>query len=134
MAFGPGTYEPLLNIIGEDDDARLVPHLLAACDRHLDEAGLNEQSLLQEFELGFELIPAEICAIKVARQKLGLGFPKLEHPLMSTPLANVPTSASYDYRQDEELKAPLDYSRYVYADLLKKVRPENVKITALPPK
>lgn len=76
MAFGPGTYEPLLNIIGEDDDARLVPHLLAACDRHLDEAGLNEQSLLQEFELGFELIPAEIRAIKVARQKLGLGFPK----------------------------------------------------------
>jgi NitT/TauT family transport system substrate-binding protein len=33
-----------------------------------------------------------------------------------------------------KLKAPLDYSRYVYTDLLTKVRPENVKITALPPK
>ena len=33
-----------------------------------------------------------------------------------------------------KLKASLDYSRYVYTDLLTKVRPENVKITALPPK
>jgi len=29
---------------------------------------------------------------------------------------------------------PLDYTKYVYTDLLKKVRPENVKITELPPK
>jgi len=33
-----------------------------------------------------------------------------------------------------KLKAPLDYSRYVYSDLLKAVRPENVRITALPVK
>ena len=32
----------------------------------------------------------------------------------------------------KKLKAPLDYSKYVYMDLLKAVRPENVKITALP--
>lgn len=31
-----------------------------------------------------------------------------------------------------KLKQPFDYSRYVYTDLLKTVRPENVKITALP--
>jgi ABC-type nitrate/sulfonate/bicarbonate transport system substrate-binding protein len=34
----------------------------------------------------------------------------------------------------KKLKAPLDYSRYVYLDLLKAVRPENVKITELPAK
>jgi NitT/TauT family transport system substrate-binding protein len=34
----------------------------------------------------------------------------------------------------KKLKAPLDYSKYVYTDLLKAVRPENVKITQLPPK
>lgn len=34
----------------------------------------------------------------------------------------------------KKLKAPLDYSKYVYMDLIKKVRPENVKITALPGK
>ncbi len=33
-----------------------------------------------------------------------------------------------------KLKAPLDYSKYVYPDLVKAVRPENVKITALPAK
>jgi hypothetical protein len=32
----------------------------------------------------------------------------------------------------KKLKAPLDYTKYVYTDLLKKVRPENVKITQLP--
>ncbi len=30
----------------------------------------------------------------------------------------------------KKLKAPLDYSKYVYLDLLKAVRPQNVKITA----
>jgi NitT/TauT family transport system substrate-binding protein len=32
----------------------------------------------------------------------------------------------------KKLKAPLDYSKYVYLDLLKAVRPQNVQITALP--
>jgi ABC-type nitrate/sulfonate/bicarbonate transport system substrate-binding protein len=34
----------------------------------------------------------------------------------------------------KKLKAPLDYTKYVYTDLLKKVRPDNVKISQLPPK
>jgi ABC-type nitrate/sulfonate/bicarbonate transport system substrate-binding protein len=36
--------------------------------------------------------------------------------------------------KQNKLKAPLDYSRYVYTDLLKAVRPESVRITALPVK
>jgi NitT/TauT family transport system substrate-binding protein len=32
----------------------------------------------------------------------------------------------------KKLKAPLDYGKYVYTDLLKAVRPQNVKIAALP--
>jgi ABC-type nitrate/sulfonate/bicarbonate transport system substrate-binding protein len=32
-----------------------------------------------------------------------------------------------------KMKAPLDYGKYVYSDLLKKVRPEAVKITKMPP-
>ncbi len=32
----------------------------------------------------------------------------------------------------KKLKAPLDYSKYVYMDLVKAVRPQNVKVTALP--
>lgn len=34
----------------------------------------------------------------------------------------------------KKLKAPLDYNKYVYMDLLKKVRPANVTVTQLPPK
>ena len=34
--------------------------------------------------------------------------------------------------QQKKLKAPLNYSAYVYTDLLKKVRPENVSITQMP--
>jgi ABC-type nitrate/sulfonate/bicarbonate transport system substrate-binding protein len=36
--------------------------------------------------------------------------------------------------EQKKLKAPLDYTKYVYMDLLKKVRPENVKLTTLPAK
>jgi ABC-type nitrate/sulfonate/bicarbonate transport system substrate-binding protein len=32
----------------------------------------------------------------------------------------------------KKLKAPLDYGKYVYTDLLKAVRPQNVQVTALP--
>jgi hypothetical protein len=32
-----------------------------------------------------------------------------------------------------KMKAPLDYNRYVYTGLLKKVRPESVTITKMPP-
>ena len=32
-----------------------------------------------------------------------------------------------------KMKAPLDYKTYVYADLLKKVRPDAVKLTKMPP-
>ncbi len=35
--------------------------------------------------------------------------------------------------EQKKLKAPLDYAKYVYPDLLKKVRPEAVKITKMPP-
>jgi ABC-type nitrate/sulfonate/bicarbonate transport system substrate-binding protein len=35
--------------------------------------------------------------------------------------------------KQNKLKAPLDYTKYVYPDLLKKVRPANVSFTKLPP-
>ena len=35
--------------------------------------------------------------------------------------------------EQKKMKAPLDYTKYIYPDLLKKVRPEAVKITKMPP-
>jgi NitT/TauT family transport system substrate-binding protein len=69
--------------------------------------------------------------IELARELM----PKVEHNITFTDrsVATIKISEEQLQRQGK-LKAPLDYSRYVYTDLLQKVRPENVKITTLPPK
>ena len=62
-------------------------------------------------------------------------MPKLEFDmtLSDRAIATIKISEEQLHRQGK-LKAPLDYSRYVYADLLQQVRPQNVRITALAPK
>src|SRR5215472_14749878 len=62
-------------------------------------------------------------------------MPKVEYNMTLTDRAIATIKISEEQLQRQgKLKAPLDYSRYVYTDLLKKVRPENVKITTLPSK
>jgi ABC-type nitrate/sulfonate/bicarbonate transport system substrate-binding protein len=69
--------------------------------------------------------------IELARELM----PKVELTVSFTDRSVGAIKISEDQLQRQgKLKAPLDYSRYVYTDLLKKVRPENVKITALPSK
>jgi NitT/TauT family transport system substrate-binding protein len=62
-------------------------------------------------------------------------MPKVEFDMTWTDRAVETIKVAEDQlASQKKLKAPLDYSKYVYTDLLKKVRPENVKITQLPPK
>jgi NitT/TauT family transport system substrate-binding protein len=62
-------------------------------------------------------------------------MPKVEFDMTWTDRAVATIKVAEDQlASQKKLKAPLDYSKYVYTDLLKKVRPENVKITELPPK
>ena len=62
-------------------------------------------------------------------------MPKLEFDMTLTDRAIATIRISEEQlRRQGKLKAPLDYSRYVYADLLQQVRPENVRITTLAPK
>jgi ABC-type nitrate/sulfonate/bicarbonate transport system substrate-binding protein len=69
--------------------------------------------------------------IELARELM----PKVEYDMTLTDRAVATIKISEEQLQRQgKLKAPLDYSRYVYTDLLKKVRPENVKITTLPSK
>jgi ABC-type nitrate/sulfonate/bicarbonate transport system substrate-binding protein len=69
--------------------------------------------------------------IELARELM----PKVEYNMTLTDRAIATIKISEEQLQRQgKLKAPLDYSRYVYTDLLKKVRPENVKITSLPSK
>ena len=60
-------------------------------------------------------------------------MPKLEYDMEWTPrsLEAIKDSAHL-LTEQKKLKAPLDYNTYVYMDLLKAVRPESVKLTALP--
>lgn len=62
-------------------------------------------------------------------------MPKVEFNMTWTDRAVQTVKVAEDeLARQKKLKAPLDYTQYVYTDLLKKVRPENVRITQLPPK
>ena len=62
-------------------------------------------------------------------------MPKVEYDMNWMPRSIESIQVSEDQlAQQKKLKAPLDYTQYVYMDLLKKVRPENVKVTQLPAK
>jgi len=61
-------------------------------------------------------------------------MPKMEFDMNLTDRSLGAVKISEDQlRSQGKMKAPLDYARYIYPDLLKKVRPESVKITKLPP-
>ena len=60
-------------------------------------------------------------------------MPKLEFDMQWTPRSlEAIRDSAHLLTEQKKLKAPLDYSKYVYMDLLKAVRPEAVKITELP--
>jgi len=60
-------------------------------------------------------------------------MPKVEYDMDWQPRSLDAIKDSEKLLADQKkLKAPLDYSKYVYMDLLKAVRPESVKITTLP--
>jgi ABC-type nitrate/sulfonate/bicarbonate transport system substrate-binding protein len=62
-------------------------------------------------------------------------MPKVEFDMTWTDRAVETIKIAEDQlAQQKKLKSPLDYSKYVYMDLLKKVRPENVKIKQPSPK
>ena len=62
-------------------------------------------------------------------------MPKVEYNMTLTDRAISTIKISEEQLQRQgKLSAPLDYSRYVYTELLRKVRPDNVKLTSMPPK
>src|SRR5215470_15845712 len=61
-------------------------------------------------------------------------MPKMEFDMNLTDRSLGAVKISEDQlRSQGKMKAPLDYARYLYPDLLKKVRPESVKFSKLPP-
>ena len=67
--------------------------------------------------------------VELARELM----PKVEYNMTLTDRAVSTIQISEEQlKRQNKLPAPIDYSRYVYTDLLKKVRADNVRITNLP--
>jgi ABC-type nitrate/sulfonate/bicarbonate transport system substrate-binding protein len=67
--------------------------------------------------------------IELARELM----PKVEYNMTLTDRAVSTIQISEEtLKRQNKLPAPIDYSRYIYSDLLKKVRADNVKLTNLP--
>jgi hypothetical protein len=85
-----------------------------ACERHLQGMGLTED--IGEFE-DLQLVPIEIAAVRVLREKEGLEFPDVDHPLLRTPLAEIPRRPTYRPADDAPLQRYLAAARAEVRDL-----------------
>jgi hypothetical protein len=82
----------------------LVPVLLAVCDEHTRR---NVRGKPYDYKYDFDCFartPVEILLVFKLRQELGLPNPKLDHPLMNTPLGVLPEERPFEY---DDLLAPV---------------------------
>ena len=100
----------------EPDAEKLVPVLLAACDRHTQQARVDSNR--ESYDLNqpeHDYNPFEILSVFRLRDLNGLANPVLDHPLMKTPLAQLlPVSTPY---MDELLAGILRHARQEFPDL-----------------
>jgi hypothetical protein len=95
-AFG----EPIFNALIEHlytTDLQLIEHLLlAACDRHtLHTANFTDRFFPDFDDSALIFDPSEILLVLYLRRLHGLENPVLDHPLMSSALAQLPDSAPF---------------------------------------
>jgi hypothetical protein len=70
---------------------------LAVCDYHTHQCKPDKGNLWHEFNNGYwSGWPIEINLLFKLRELLGLKNPTLDHPLMNTPLGQLPTNVSYE--------------------------------------
>jgi hypothetical protein len=105
-----GIYQELLDAWEQPPAFARAVH--AACERHLTPADPSE------FHEGWlTLIPIEILALRAIREKQGLPFPDVDHPLLQTPAANAPQKAAYAPARDELLQGWVALARKENPDL-----------------
>lgn len=85
-----GVYGELLD--AWNNDRRFASALIKICDYHI-ERSIEERAAHSEFvSVPHNLFPAEILAAKRIRGSSGLQWPDAEHPLLRSPLAELPSS------------------------------------------
>jgi hypothetical protein len=90
-----GIYEAIFDSWNKPTDLAKAIH--AACEHHLEGVGLKDN--VGEFE-HLELVPVEVAALRAVREKEGLELPEVDHPLLQTPLANIPRKPTYQPEKD----------------------------------
>jgi hypothetical protein len=90
--------------------------LLAACDRHTHEARADTSVASFDFgDFDYQYYPFEILTVLRLRKIHGLSVPRLDHPLMRTPLGELPESQPL--YQDALLEAVVAQARREFSDL-----------------
>jgi hypothetical protein len=97
-------YNALVKHWRHADAEALVPLLLSVCDEHT-RRNVRGKPYGDEFDfLQFMRTPVEVLLVFKLRQELGLANPKLDHPLMNTPLGVLPKAVPFEF---DELLAPV---------------------------
>lgn len=84
-------YRAVLDCWRDVTTERLTPALLRCCDWHLEQTAQGNDEISYEFEDSYAFAyPIEILAVLRLRESIGLQNPKLDHPLMNSPLGVLP--------------------------------------------
>jgi hypothetical protein len=83
-------YTTVLNCWRDPGFERLTPALLECCDWHLEQTHHDTDENTYEFNSMAYAYPIEILAVFRLRELCGLTNPKLDHPLMNSPLGVLP--------------------------------------------
>jgi hypothetical protein len=84
-------YRAVLDCWRDVTTERLTPALLRCCDWHLEQTAQGNDEISYEFEDSYAFAyPIEILAVLRLRELIGLENPKLDHPLMNSPLGVLP--------------------------------------------
>ncbi|MEZ2661042.1 hypothetical protein ACBP89_23910 [Aneurinibacillus aneurinilyticus] len=109
-----GEMPDLFNILPDDhvyqklmrswnDTNNFGEHLYELCDFHIYSLSDTPHKLSEI--LSFDCIPYDYYCIRLIREKEGLATPNIEHPLLQTPLAEIPKDKpGYKLDEDEVLQ------------------------------
>lgn len=83
-----GVYEGLFR--HWDDLKKLLPAITKACDFHVANSEYTESRVTEFEESPYDVFPVEILAYQRVRDELGLQTTMPDHPLLDTPMTQVP--------------------------------------------
>lgn len=117
-AFKPAEYGDQYGAVRDcwNNPAALDQELKRLCDVHIEFAILDGEGDVGQFHEPYNICPLEIVAIQRVRAAQGLPTIPVEHPLMTSPLAAIPT-APPQLDPDPLLDAVIARARQVHPQL-----------------